>query len=88
MREYIVEYLGTVFFLYVIVVTKNPLAIGAALAMALYVAKSLAAGGFNPAATLMSALVGELPMKTLLPYVVAQLAAAVTVQQLYIRMRK
>lgn len=88
MREYVVEYLGTVFFLYVIVVTKNPLAIGAALAMALYVAKSLAAGGFNPAVTLMSVMVGDLPMITLLPYMVAQFAAAITVQQLYIRTRK
>ena len=88
MREYIVEYLGTVFFLYVVVVTQNSLAIGAALAMALYVSASISNGGFNPAGTLVTALIGKLPMSELAPYVVAQLAAAVTVQQIYKRLHK
>ena len=37
MNKYIVEFLGTLFFLYVILATGNALAIGAALALAILV---------------------------------------------------
>ena len=88
MREYVIEYLGTVFFLYVVAITANPLVIGAALAMALYVAHSISEGGFNPGVALVRGLTGKLPMSTLAPYILVQLAAVVTVQQIYIRIKK
>ena len=88
MREYVVEYLGSVFFFYVTVVTKNAFAIGAALALAIYVSSNLSGGGFNPAVTLAHALTGDTPMAKLLPYVLAHVAAALTVWQIYIRLKK
>jgi glycerol uptake facilitator-like aquaporin len=86
MKNYVVEYLGTVFFLYVIIATGNPLAIGAALALSIYLGGAISGGNFNPAVTVMMALAKKQSMSTVAPYIVAQLLAAVTVVQLYKRM--
>lgn len=88
MREYIVEYLGTVFFLYVCVVTNNALAIGAALAMAIYMSQTISSGGFNPAFTLLKWLKGGIPVLAVPGYLLAQLAAVLTVHQIYKRLTK
>lgn len=87
MREYVIEYLGSVFFIYVTVVTQNAFAIGAALALAVYISTNLAGGGFNPAVLLTHVLVGETPVSTLWGYLIAQLAAALTVHQIYKRVQ-
>ena len=47
-NKYLTEFLGTLFLLYVILASGNPLAIGAALAAAVMVGKS-SGGHFNPA---------------------------------------
>ena len=88
MREYIVEYLGTVFFLYVIIVTGNAFAIGAALAMAIYLGGPISGGHFNPAVTFLMVLAGKAPMNVLAPYLIAQLFAALTVWQIHKRLQK
>ena len=87
MREYIVEYLGTVFFLYVVVVTQNPFAIGAALAMAIYLGGPISGGNYNPAITLVKILTGSEPSSVLAPYIIAQLAAVFTVYQIHKRLK-
>lgn len=87
MNQYVVEYLGTVFFLYVIIATGQPLAIGAALALSIYLGGPISGGNFNPAVTVMLALAKKQPMATVMPYIVAQLLAAITVVELYKRMR-
>jgi aquaporin Z len=88
MREYIVEYLGTVFFLYVVVVTQNPFAIGAALAMVIYLGGPISGGHYNPAITLVKVLTGDEPSSVLAPYIIAQLAAVFTVYQIHKRLKK
>ena len=85
MEKYLVEYLGTVFFLYVIIATGNPLAMGAALALAVYVGQNISGGDYNPAVSVMMALGGKMPMRDLAPYVIAQIAAALTALELYKR---
>ena len=49
MNKFLVEFLGTLFFLYVILATGNALAIGAALAIAILVGGAISGGNFNPA---------------------------------------
>jgi aquaporin Z len=88
MREYIVEYLGTVFFLYVVIVTGNAFAIGAALAMAIYLGGPISGGHFNPAVTFLMVLAGKAPTHVLAPYLIAQLFAALTVWQIHKRLQK
>ena len=87
MREYVVEYLGTVFILYVIIVTSNPFAIGAAYAMAIYLGGPISGGHFNPAVTFLKVLSGKESAAVMAPYVIAQILAAVTVYLLYKRLQ-
>ena len=72
MKRYIVEFLGSVFFLYVIITTGNYLAIGTALAIAVMVGGPISGGHFNPAVTIMMAVAGKHPMSDTLPYILAQ----------------
>ena len=85
MEKYLVEYLGTVFFLYVIIATNNALAIGAALAVAIYVGGNISGGNYNPAVSILMALSGKLSMADVAPYIIAQIAGALTVVELYKR---
>ena len=85
MHEVLIEYLGTVFVLYVVVATGAPLAIGAALALALYIGKTCQ---INPAVTLALAFTGKASMKNVAPYLIAQFAAVITVACLWKHMNR
>jgi len=87
MQELLIEYVGTVFFLYVIIVTGNPLAIGAALAFAAYLGGPISGGNFNPAVTVLMTLAGKQNPTLLIPYILVQILAALTVFELYKRVR-
>ena len=52
-KKLLVEFLGTVFFLYVIIAVGNPLAIGLALAVAIMIGGKISGGHFNPAVSIM-----------------------------------
>ena len=49
LHKYIVEFLGTLFLVFVIFSTGNYLAIGAALAVAVLLGGAISGGAFNPA---------------------------------------
>ena len=87
MYNYIVEFLGTVFFVYVILATANPLAIGAALALIMLLARNTSGGHVNPAVSLAMAASGALPSTELFPYVIAQSMGALVAHQIYIRFK-
>jgi len=87
MNKYVVEFLGTLFFLYVILATGQALAIGLALTVAIMVGGKISGGNFNPAVSVMMAAAGKLSMKDLLPYVVAQVAGGLAALELYKRVR-
>lgn len=78
MNKYLVEYLGTIFFLYVIIATGNGLAIGGALALCILAGGAISGGNFNPAVSVMMAVAGKLPWRDLLPYIVCQVAGGLT----------
>ena len=85
MQDLVIEYIGTVFFLFVIITTGNPLAIGASLALAIYIGQNISGGNFNPATTVLMVLAGKQKMESLVPYIIVQILAAVTVLELYKR---
>tara|TARA_B100001063_G_C16730950_1_gene539254 strand:+ start:1044 stop:1316 length:273 start_codon:yes stop_codon:yes gene_type:complete len=85
-NKYLTEFLGTLFLLYVILASGNPLAIGAALAAAVMVGKS-SGGHFNPAVSVAMVHAKRLPMKELLPYVLAQVVGALAALELHKRVR-
>jgi len=84
MNKLVIEFLGTMFFLYVILASGNPLAIGLSLVVAIMVAVKEHEGGyFNPAVAVMMTAAGKLKKADLLPYVVAEVAGGLAALELY-----
>ena len=87
MQKYLVEFLGTLFFLYVIMATGDAFAIGAALIIAIMIGGPISGCNFNPAVSVMMFNAGKLPKKDLIPYIVAQVAGGLAAYQLYLRVK-
>ena len=87
MQKYLVEFLGTLFFLYVIMATGDAFAIGAALIIAILLGGPISGGNFNPAVSIMMFHAGKLSKKDVIPYIVAQVAGGLAAYQLYLRVK-
>ena len=87
MNKYLVEFLGTMFLMFVIFATGNWGAIGAALAIAIMLGGHISGGHFNSAVTVMMAAAGKIPMTDVLPYILAQIAGGLVALELHKRVR-
>ena len=85
MYNYLVDFFGTAFFIYVILATGNPLAIGAALALVILLTGSISGGHINPAVSIVMASAGKLPTTELVPYCLAQVFGGLVALELYKR---
>ena len=88
MNKYIVEFVGSLFFIYVILATGNAIAIGAALAIAILVGGPISGGNFNPAVTITMAAAGKLASADVVPYIVAQVAGGLIALEIHQRVKK
>jgi aquaporin Z len=87
MNKYLVEFLGTLFFLYVILATGNAVAIGAALAIAIMIGGNMSGGNYNPAVSIMMVAAGKLNSQDLIPYILAQVAGGLAALEIYKRVK-
>jgi aquaporin Z len=78
MQSYLVEFVGSLFLMYVFLTLKNPLANGVALTLAMLLSLKVSGGYFNPALTMAMVYNGTLPNKELLPYILAQITGALS----------
>jgi glycerol uptake facilitator-like aquaporin len=85
MNKYLVEFLGTMFLVYVIFATGNWLAIGAALAIAVMLGGPVSGGAFNPAVAIAQYNAGSLMKNDLIPYILAQILGGITAYYVYKR---
>lgn len=85
MNKYFVEFLGTMFLVYVIFATGNWLAIGAALGIAVMLGGAISGGAFNPAVAISLYASGKLPKSDVLPYVIAEILGALAAFYAYKR---
>lgn len=83
MYQYLAEFLGTLFLVYIVLATGNAIAIGAALALAVMVTKNISQGHINPAVTIAMAAGGKLDVNEIIPYVAAQIFGGLVAIQLY-----
>jgi aquaporin Z len=83
MNKYLVEFLGTMFFIYVILATGNPLAIGAAFIIAMLLTKNMSGGNFNPAVTIALVMSKKIAFNDMLPYILVQVAGGLAALELY-----
>lgn len=82
MQKYIFEFIGTLFFVYTIINTFNPIAIGCALTILLFLGNVYTSGFFNPAATIALTAKGYINVNDLMPYIVAQIIGALVAIEL------
>ena len=85
MQKYLVEFFGAAFFIYVILATGNPLAIGAALALVILMSAGISGGHINPAVSITMAAAGKLPTNDLVPYCLAQILGGLVALEIYKR---
>jgi aquaporin Z len=87
MNKYLVEFLGTMFLVFVIFATGNWLAIGSALAIGVLLGGAISGGAFNPAVAISLYYAGKISQADLLPYIIVEILgglAAVFVYKTYI----
>ena len=87
MNKLLAEFLGTMFFLYVILATGDAVAIGLALMAVIFILGKTSGGHFNPAVSVMMAAAGKVSMKDLAPYIIAQIAGGLAALELYKRVK-
>jgi len=83
MNKYLVEFLGTMFLVFVIFATGNWLAIGAALGVAVLLGGPISGGAFNPAVAISLYSAGKLAKPDVLPYIIAEILGGLAAFHLY-----
>jgi glycerol uptake facilitator-like aquaporin len=85
MYSYLAEFIASLFFAYVVLATGNPLAIGAALALALLLTYRVSSAGVNPLITITMAAAGKIPPSDIIPYCVVQILGGLVALEMYKR---
>ena len=85
MYNYLAEFIGTIFFVYVILATGNPLAIGATLALLIILIAPISGAHLNPAVTIVMASIGKIPSTEVVSYSLAQIFGGLVALELYKR---
>ena len=76
MNKYLVEFLGTMFLMFVILTTGHWAAIGAALAVAIILGGAISGGAYNPAVAISLYAAGKLSKSDLVPYIMVEILGA------------
>jgi aquaporin Z len=76
MNKYLVEFLGTMFLMFVILSTGHWVAIGAALAVAVILGGAISGGAYNPAVAVSLYAAGKLSKSDLMPYIIVEILGA------------
>lgn len=87
MQKYLAEFVGTMFFVLVVLSSSNPLVVGAGLALAVMVTAKVSGGHLNPAISVAMSVAKKMPSNDLLPYIVAQVAGGLVALELKKRMK-
>tara|TARA_B110000967_G_C18812927_1_gene524592 strand:+ start:518 stop:781 length:264 start_codon:yes stop_codon:yes gene_type:complete len=83
MNKYLVEFLGTLFLVFVILAIGNPVAIGSSLTLAILLGGKISGGHFNPAVSTTMAMAGKIPVNDLALYIISQVVGGVVAFQLH-----
>jgi glycerol uptake facilitator-like aquaporin len=84
-QNYLVEFFATALFIYVVLSTGNPLAIGACLALIILITRSVSEGMLNPVITIVMASAGQIPVNEVVPLSIAQVLGGLVALEIYKR---
>jgi len=76
MRKYVMEFIGTFFLVLAIGLTGNPIAIGAMLAVMVYMGGHISGAHYNPAVTVAAWIRGNFKKQQVLGYMISQFLGA------------
>jgi glycerol uptake facilitator-like aquaporin len=85
MNKYLVEFLGTMFLMFVVFATGNWAAIGGALALAALLGGPISGGAYNPAVAISLFAAGKIPKADLIPYIIVEILGALAGFEAYNR---
>jgi aquaporin Z len=85
LNKYLVEFLGTMFLIFIILATGNYLAIGAALAVIVLLGGSISGGSYNPAVSVALYSAGKLSKADLVPYIIVEILGGLAGYEAYKR---
>ena len=83
MSPYLAEFIGTLFFLFVILFTGQALPIGLALMIVILILGKFSGGHFNPAVTIMMVVANKLSSIDAAPYIIAQVLGGLVALFIY-----
>lgn len=76
MRQYLMEFIGTMFWVLAVGFSGNPLAVGVMVIVMVYMGKHISGAHYNPAVTLAVWIRGKIESKNVAGYMIAQLIGA------------
>lgn len=85
MNKYLVEFLGTMFLMFVIFATGHWAAIGAALAIGALLGGPISGAAYNPAVAISLYAAGKLTKSDVLPYIIVEILGALAAFYVYKR---
>ena len=85
MYNYFSEFAGTALIIYILLVTGNPLAFGAAIALVMLITVNTSGGHLNPVVSVVMASNGKLPTSELIPYVICQFFGGLVALEIFKR---
>ncbi len=86
MNPYIAEFLGTMLLIFIILSTNgNSIAVGITVALIVMMLGNVSGGHVNPAVTIAMSLIGKIPMKEIVPYVLSQIAGGLVALEVHKR---
>jgi len=86
--KYLAEFLGTFALVMVILVTGNPIMIGAALTLIILLTSSISGGHVNPAVSFAMVSLKQLETELLVPYIASQILGGLAAVEVYHRLKK
>jgi glycerol uptake facilitator-like aquaporin len=87
MYQYLAEFIGSAVFVYVVLATGNPLAIGATFALLLLISTAAGTVTINPTVTIALASAGKIAAEELVPYCIAQIMGGLVGLEIYKRVK-
>jgi glycerol uptake facilitator-like aquaporin len=83
--QYLCDFFGSAILVFIVLSTQNPLIIGLSFALILLIIQNISKGYLNPVITISQAVLGQIPMNDVFPFVLAQLIGALFAVEIYKR---
>jgi len=86
--KYLAEFLGTFTLIMVILVTGNPIMIGATVTLVILLTSSISGGHINPAVSFAMVSIKQMETEQLVPYIASQILGGLAAVEVYHRYKK